>query len=156
LILARWLSKVYNICMKTRKIIALVFVLLGLSIAGSLLVECGALELEEKPYFYDRIGELMLIGRRKDVYVERLDTGESRKVTNTPDMRELDAFFGQGGSVIIYKAEEKKSAFDKKSSYEFNLFMQPTDMNDLKKVEIDYFLYRDLKQERLKQRDHAQ
>jgi len=139
-----------------RKPVACIFIVLGVFLAGYLLLECNAFEFESKPYFYDRVGELMLVGKGKDIYVERLDTGVSRKVTNTPDIKEIDAFFAQGGAVIVYKAQKKKSAFDKSSSYEYNLFMQPTDKNDLKKTAIDYFLYRDLKRERLRQRDHAQ
>jgi hypothetical protein len=122
-------------------------------LAGWLLLECRAGELEEKEYFYDRIGDLMLVGRGKDLYVERLDTGKSRKVTNTVDIKEIDAFFAHGGDIIVYKAERKVSAFDKTPSFEYNLFMQSTDKTDLKKTQIDYFLYRDLKRERVKQRD---
>ena len=139
-----------------KKPITSIFIVSVVFLAGCLLLECSAFGLENEPYFYDRVGELMLVGKGKDIYVERLDTGVSRKVTNTPDIRELDAFFAQGGAIIVYKAEQKKSAFDRSSSYEYNLFMQPTDKNDLKKRAIDYFLYRDLKRERIKQRDHVQ
>ncbi|MEE8360268.1 MAG: hypothetical protein V3S04_05010 [Candidatus Omnitrophota bacterium] len=139
-----------------QKLLACIFIVSVVFLAGYLLLECSASGFESEPYFYDRVGELMLVGKGKDIYVERLDTGVSRKVTNTPDIRELDAFFAQGGAIIVYKAQRKKSAFDRSSSYEYTLFMQPTDKNDLKKRAIDYFLYRDLKRERLRQKDHAQ
>lgn len=136
-----------------KKIVVSIHIIIFIFLAGCFILECEAGEFESKSYFYDRIGELMLVGKGMDIYVERLDAGTSRRITNTSDIRELDAFFAQGGSIVVYKAEQKKSAFDRTPSYEYNLFMQPTDKNDLRKTRIGYFLYRDLKKERIKQRD---
>ena len=104
---------------------------------------------QTKSYFYDRIGELMLVGESKDVYIEKIDGTERRKITRTPDIYELDAFFGFGGTYVVYKAEKKKSAFDKSAEHTHRYFMQPTDGDDMKRVEIDEFLYADLKKERI-------
>ena len=126
-----------------KRIIVYLHVVSILILAGYLSSVCWAEGDEVKDYFYDRIGDLMLVGSANDLYVVRLDTGKRRKVTSTTDIRELDAFLANGGALVVYKAERKKSAFDKKPSYEYDLYMQPVDKTDLNKERIDYFLYRD-------------
>jgi hypothetical protein len=104
-------------------------------------------------YFYDRYGDLMLVGRDNDIYIDKIDGSESRKVTSTPDLIELDAFLGLGGRYVLYKTEKKVSVFDKTHDYQFEYFMQKIDDTDLKKTRINDLVYRDIKMQRVRERN---
>ena len=122
---------------------------------------CAAICAEEQTrddsgaYFYDRYGDMMLVGRDNDIYIDKIDGTDSRKVTSTPDLIELDAFFGLGGRYVVYKTEKKISVFDKTHDYVYEYFMQKIDDTDMKKTKINDLVYRDLKMQRVRERNAA-
>ena len=135
--------------MKVIRILILVILMTGTLFAVERIVPCWAANEDEKIHFFDRLGDLLLISQKKELYIKKLDALKGRKITSTPEIEEVDAFFGYGGRYVIYKTEGKKSAFDRKPSYKYKYYMQPIDANDLKKEEIDEFIYRDFKKKRL-------
>ncbi|MDB4349743.1 hypothetical protein OAA99_02180 [Omnitrophica bacterium] len=137
--------------MKGIKRSLLTVLLAGALLAAGCLIADIALS-DDEPYFFDRLGELMLIGRGRDLYIIRMESGAKRKITSTPEVTEEDAFFSNDGRFVLYKTKKKKSAFDKTSSPEVERFMQPIDANDLQREEINFFLYKDFKKERIKGR----
>ena len=121
-------------------------VFLFVAVYAAAIADNGASEY----YLYDRVGDLRLVGKSKDIYLERFTSGEIRKITATPDVYEPDAFFSNDGRYVLYRAENKKRAFDKTPEPASRYFIQPVDDTDLKRKEIDQFLYKDYKKERLK------
>lgn len=142
--------------MKTIQTLFLVILLAGALFAVDWVTAYSAEGEQQGTYFFDRLGDLVLIGKEKELYIQRIDGSNRKKITSTPDITELDAFFGYGGRYVVYKAEKKKSAFDKKPHYKYKYFMQPIDENDLKKREIDEFIYRDFKKERIRERNSTE
>ena len=52
--------------------------------------------------FHDSYGDQKIVSRNNDLYLEKLDGSESRKLTNTPDLLELWPRFIENGKKIIY------------------------------------------------------
>ena len=127
----------------------------ALFLCDGALFYCGA---EEGPNtcFFDRLGDLILFGKEKDIYQDRIDGGFLKKITNTPDIVETDAFFAYGGRYVVYKAEKKKSAFDKNPNPAYQYFRVPIDENDTKKKEIGEFEYRDYKKKRIREKNRIE
>ena len=138
--------------MKTVRMLFLVILLTGTLFMVDWVIARSAVSEEGKTYFFDRLGDLMLVGREDQLYIQRIDGSNRRKITSTLDVIKLDAFFGYGGRYVMYKTVKKKSGFDKKRNYEHKYYMQLIDDNDLKKKEIDVFIYRDFKKKRIRER----
>jgi len=130
-----------------------VLLLLSLALGAECMAQQDMVKDDSEAYFYDRWGDLMLIGRGMDIYIEKIDGSDSRKITSTLDLPELDAFFGLGGRYVLYKVDKKLSVFDKAHDYQNEFFMQKTDETDGKKIKINELLYRDLKQERIREKN---
>lgn len=133
--------------------VIVVFILCFLAIGAECAAQQEAMKDDSEAYFYDRYGDLMLIGRGMDIYIEMIDGSDSRKITSTLDLPELDAFFGLGGRYVLYKVEKKTSVFDKTHDYQNEYFMQKTDDTDITKVKIGELVYRDLKMERIREKN---
>ena len=52
--------------------------------------------------YHDSYGEYRIVSRNNDLYVEKLDGSEKRKITNTPHLREFCAHFARKGDFIVY------------------------------------------------------
>lgn len=142
--------------MKAVNTLILVILLTGALFVVDGVTPYSAANGEPKTYFFDRLGDLVLFGKEKDLYIERIDGGSLKKITSTPEIAELDAFFAYGGRYIVYKAEKKKRPFDKKPHYKYKYFMLPIDESDLKKKEIDEFVYRDFKKKRIREKNKTE
>lgn len=59
----------------------------------------------------DRRGDLRLVSRDNDLYVERANGSQSRRVTNTPGIIEIGAKFSADGQSIVYSTTT--SRYDK-------------------------------------------
>lgn len=53
--------------------------------------------------FYDSYGEYKLVRRNNDIWMEKLDGGEGKRVTNTPEIEEGSAYFVSDGNYIAYR-----------------------------------------------------
>lgn len=52
--------------------------------------------------FYDSYGDYKIVGRDNDIYLEKLDGSESRRITNTSSIKEDFAIFSKDGNYIAY------------------------------------------------------
>ena len=90
-------------------------ILVGLSLMG--LAGCAtpyadrAKRITEVGYeFFDMREDQRLVGRNNDVYFEKEDGTESKRVTYTPNTPEQAAFFSKDGKKIVYlETNENKS-----------------------------------------------
>jgi|GEM_PF-3342676 hypothetical protein len=55
--------------------------------------------------FYDAHGDYKLVGRNNDIYLEKLDGSESKRITHTPNTLEMGANFVADGKYIVYTEE---------------------------------------------------
>lgn len=67
--------------------------------------------------FFDSYGDYKLVGRNNDVYMEKLDGSESKKITHTPGIKEGDAFFVEKGKYIVYFEWRRTPSFGDNKRY---------------------------------------
>lgn len=127
---------------------------------GLLLAECATTHPiawgEVKYIFFDRIGEMKLVSRENDLYIEKVDGSDKRKITSTSEIFERDAFFSKDGRYVLYETDESKYLMKGVADIKYSRFLQPVDENDSKKIEIDEFMYRDFKRERIKDKNNPE
>lgn len=134
----------------------LALILTGLFILG--LSECTITDLSyaqsqtnQTDYeFMDRRGELRLVRRDNDLYVENLEGGESRRVTFTPNVKE-EGKFSKDGRYIVYltsgpdaKRYEAGAHGYRADFYAEKFYFQPIDGDDKEKTEITFMEFLDL------------
>ena len=96
----------------------------------------------------DRKGDLRLVNRDDDLYIERSDGSQSRRATNTPDVIELGAKFSANGQSIVYSTTA--SRYDKTVTTMIkdalvtgdHFYIQPVAQDDTARTEIsseEYF-----------------
>jgi hypothetical protein len=93
--------------------------------------------------FCDKYGEYKLVKKNNDLYIEKLDGSESRRITNTPNIREGTARFISEGKYIIY-SEVPKIGWGITGSY-----IIPRNSNDKDRKEIsrdEFFALEELEQ----------
>ncbi|MFC1590781.1 hypothetical protein ACFL42_04745 [Candidatus Omnitrophota bacterium] len=106
---------------------------------------------EEKEYrLFDRIGNLLLVYKDKDVYIQDVEGKELVRSTTTRDVFERDAFFSRDGRHIMYEVDKSRRYPNGDIDVEIHHYMQEIDKNDKHKQKIEEVLYRDFKKERLK------
>ena len=87
--------------------------------------------------FYDTNGEYKLVGRNNDIYLEKLDKSESKRITNTPSITERVADFSKDGKYILYM-EEHGSGLTDITCY---LIERGKDDKDRKEISITEYGY---------------
>lgn len=123
-----------------------------------------SLAIDEAPEFafFDRLGELRLVSREKDLYVEKLDGSEKRRLTSTSLVVERDAFFSKGGIYVVYETDESRYYAKGISDIKYRYFLlrltgkEEADEEVNQRIEIDRFTYKDLKREREKEKAKAE
>lgn len=135
-------------------------ILATLLTVGSFLTECvnpHSIAVSDMNYsFFDRIGEIRVVGRNKDLYIEKMDGSDSRRITSTAETYERDAFFSKDGRYVVYETDESRHFSGGVADIKYNYFMQLIDGNDTTKIEIDEFMYRDLKKERIIEKNKSE
>lgn len=101
---------------------------LGLGLMG--LAGCATTSLSEG-YFFQQRGEYQLVNRNNDLYLERLDGKESRRLTNTPENVEFKARFVADGEYIIYLEFARRFPVEAHKA-----FIIPADGDDSERKEI--------------------
>jgi hypothetical protein len=56
--------------------------------------------------FYDSYGDYKLVGRNNDIYLEKIDGSESKQITHTPHIVEIEAQFSVNGKYIVYETQD--------------------------------------------------
>lgn len=102
-------------------------VALGLGLMG--LAGCATTGQYEM-HAWAQKGEYIIITRNEDLYLEKLDGSESRRLTHTPTYVEANARFVGQGKYIVY-GENNGSAFDTGRGY-----IIPADGDDSQRKEI--------------------
>jgi hypothetical protein len=82
--------------------------------------------------FYDSYGDYKLVGRNNDIYLEKLDGSESRRITSTQDKIERYAYFVSNGKGIIY--EEVSGKYYPYDEYRYFYIDRDKDDNSRKEI----------------------
>lgn len=104
--------------------------------------------------FYDRIGEMKLVGRENSLYIATIDGTEHRKISIKYSPKIKDAFFSYDGLYVIYKTIHSEKMFMGVKIIEYKYFRQLVDATDERRVEIDEFVYIDYKKERIRAKNN--
>jgi Tol biopolymer transport system component len=78
--------------------------------------------------FFDSQGDERLIEKNNDLYLEKIDGSESRRITNTPKIKERTAYFSKNGRYIVY--------FDETISDGYGAYLVQTNEDDSRKIKI--------------------
>jgi len=116
-----------------------IFILVGLGLLG--LTGCKSVPVSKSQNeigyegFYDSYGNYRLVRRNNDIWMEKLDGSESRRITNTPAILERKAYFSKDGNYIIY--------LDGTIAYGEGAYLVKTKEDDSAKVRItEYEAYK--------------
>lgn len=88
--------------------------------------------------FKDSYNGFRIISENKDLYIEKVDGSEKRKITNTPELPETWAFITKDRGYIIYRTTDNLFLSDR-------YFSQSLNKDDSNKVEIseeEYIIHR--------------
>jgi len=86
--------------------------------------------------FDDMKGDYKLVGRNKDIYLEKLDGSESRQITHTPLVKETSAFSAEGNYIIVM--ENYENQHDRRNPHQkFFLIKRDTDDSTRKEISAD-------------------
>ncbi|MFA5008712.1 MAG: hypothetical protein WC546_05780 [Candidatus Omnitrophota bacterium] len=80
--------------------------------------------------FYDSYDDYVLARKDGDLYVEKLNRTDSRRVTFNPKETKTDAMFTKNGRCIVYSVN--RCCIEPKIAY----YMQPVDKDDSARTEI--------------------
>ena len=69
-----------------------------------IMISWNAAQAENAMYdkYFDSYGDYKLVERNSDLYIEKMDSSESRRITNTPNVEESHATFTKEGNYIAY------------------------------------------------------
>lgn len=84
---------------------------------------------EYEGHRWAQLGEHKIITKNNDLYIEKIDGSESRRLTHTPELIEGGRFVS-GGKYFVYN--EIKSYLDTHPKY----YIMPTDGDDSQRKEI--------------------
>jgi hypothetical protein len=101
----------------------------GIGLMG--LAGCATTGMSEG-YFYQQNGEYQLVSRNNDLYLEKLDGKEGRRLTNTPENAEFKVRFVADGKYIIYLELARRFPLESHKAY-----IIPTDGDDSERKEIN-------------------
>ena len=102
--------------------------LAGCATTGSYAVENNNLGYEE---FFSLRGDQRLVRKNNDVYLEKEDGTESKRVTYTPNIKENYAAFSTDGKYIMYN-----EMFPTQADYRYKYYKVNSDCNQNTKKEI--------------------
>jgi len=142
--------------MKTTRPLSAVMAIVTLAFFAGITMTGRAVAGEKAYYLYDRIGDLLLISKDKDIYIQSLDGTREFRLTKTRTDFERDAFFSKDGRFVLYELD-KSRYFPNGEIVEFEVehFLQPSDRDDSARQSIDVVLYKDYKEARMKDKDSA-
>lgn len=81
--------------------------------------------------FYQSKGEYRLVQRNNDIWIDKLDGSESRQITHTPRIAEIEAQFSVDGKHVVYETQDLVFI-----SPIFKFYRVPIDKDDGEREEI--------------------
>ena len=115
-----------------------ILILAGITLLGSTLGITGCATTPYNRLGYKFIGrneDSKLVRRNNDLYIEKINGSDSRRITNTPETCEDLACFSKNGEYILY-AHYIITYIPLKSNY-YIYYYQPTDGDDSQRTEVD-------------------
>ncbi|MFH1594689.1 MAG: hypothetical protein ABID09_08345 [Candidatus Omnitrophota bacterium] len=97
---------------------------------------------------FDRIGDLLLISKENDIFMQMVDGTKKGRVTESIDVQEKDAFFSKDGRYILFMIDDSKY-FAGVKDVRIYCYLRPIDGDKASIIEITEELYKDFKKERL-------
>ena len=90
--------------------------------------------------FLDSYEGYKLVRRHEDIYIEKTDGSESRRITHTPHVRETSAFITKDKAYIVYSEYVGWSNFWGASSYRdsYKIYLVDIDGDDSTRKEISF------------------
>ena len=85
--------------------------------------------------FMDKSGDMKIVLKKGDLYIERLDGSGSRKITHTPNIAEKKAYFSKDGKYVCYiSLKEEVSDWRKPDNYTW--YIQSIEEDDSQRREV--------------------
>lgn len=125
--------------------------ILGASLMG--LAGCattGGIKQNNTDYkFLDSYNGYRVIERDSDIYLERLDGSESRRITNTPDVKESFATISKDGNYIAYN--EVCGNEWEHQNHKYYIIKKENDDNSRKQISFEEMRKLNIERERYKE-----